>query len=327
MSEEHNTKSFAIVLDGKSGIKDNLDIQDVSSNSHNLWINLDYTQDTTKEILTTNLGISSLTSDILCSRNLHQKPSQTDDNDGIFTILHGIKSHKNKKSSDMSSLRIWVDKNKIITLSHNQSASTQNIFEKLKNKKNGPKDSLDCFLSIAQTSFHSLSDFTYKILEKIDNLEEKIIKNKNTYKLNSKIAFLRRQIVTLHRYLLPQKDFFKNLPTAYPLLSEAKYKNSLKSLFTEISKAVDNLEYSREHLIILQEELENKVNISINNNMYTLSLIVAVFTPLTLLSGIFGMNLEGIPFSDSPYAFGFVCLFMLIIAVIMFLIIRTRKLI
>lgn len=325
MSENHNTEPFAIVLDGKGGIKANLDINDVTKDTKYLWLHLDYKKDITKNILK-KLNIDSYIADALCSPNIRQKFYQNDNKSGTFIVLRGMNSQNINKYGDMTSLRIWIDNDIIITLCHNYSPSVAITLDKLKNNL-GPKNNVECFTTITQTSFHSISDITYKILEKVDRFEEKIIKNKDKLKFNNKLAYLRRQIITIHRYLLPQKEIFKNLPNSSTIFSDAKYKNQFRDLYIDISKSIENLEYSREHIVILKEELENSVNISINNNMYILSLVIAIFTPLTLISGILGMNLKGIPFSDNPYSFSIVCGIMLIIALILFFIVKHKKLV
>ncbi|HFC03455.1 MAG TPA: hypothetical protein ENJ74_01155, partial [Nitratifractor salsuginis] len=37
-----------------------------------------------------------------------------------------------------------------------------------------------------------------------------------------------------------------------------------------------------------------------NRNMYWLTIISAIFLPLTLLTGFFGMNTGGLPFTEDP---------------------------
>lgn len=326
MSENHNTDSFAIVLDGNGGIKTTIDnLEKIDTSISPLWFHLDYKDEKSRSILQ-KLGLDNYIVDALCSPVIHQKFYQSDNPLGTFLILRGMNPNNISKSGDMTSLRIWIDGNKIITLCHNHSPSAALTIEKLKNNI-GPKTVVECFINIAQASFHNISDITYKILEKVDRYEEKIIKDRDKFKFNKKISLLRRQIITIHRYILPQKEVFKNLPTSNPMFADKIYKNQFRDLFTDISRSIDNLEYCREHIIILKEELENTINISINNNMYILSVIIAIFTPLTLISGMLGMNLEGIPFADSKYAFGAVSLTMLIIALTLFWIVRRRKMI
>ena len=40
-----------------------------------------------------------------------------------------------------------------------------------------------------------------------------------------------------------------------------------------------------------------------NRNLRLLSIVTALFLPPTLIAGLFGMNLDGLPFSGSPIGF------------------------
>jgi zinc transporter len=50
--------------------------------------------------------------------------------------------------------------------------------------------------------------------------------------------------------------------------------------------------------------------------MYVLSLVTAIFLPLSFLTGVFGMNVAGLPGTEEPKAFIFLASDMLILAII-----------
>ena len=50
-----------------------------------------------------------------------------------------------------------------------------------------------------------------------------------------------------------------------------------------------------------------------NKTLYILSIITAIFLPLGLITGLLGINVGGIPGSENPFAFVFVCLMLLAI--------------
>lgn len=326
MLEKHNTESFAIVLDGQGGIKTKTPLSKLEPSSAPLWLNIDYKDENNRKLLSEKLKLDTYIVDALLSPASHHKYFKNENPSGAFISLRSVDLREISKPSDMLTLKIWIDEKNIITSCHKLSSVVNDIVEKLNNGQ-GPKNIIEIFLAISQLSFHGISDITYKMIEKSDSFEEKIIKNKDKLKFNNKIADLRRKAITLHRYLMPQKEIFKNLPIDCPMFADPKYKNQFRDLLNDISKAIDNLDYSREHIIILKEEMENSINISINNNMYILSVVIAIFTPLTLLSGILGMNVKGIPFAESDYAFAAVCFIMILIAAMLFFIVKRKKIV
>ena len=56
-----------------------------------------------------------------------------------------------------------------------------------------------------------------------------------------------------------------------------------------------------------QEELLARSQERLNRNTYILSIVAAVFLPLGFLTGLLGINVGGIPGTDSPSAFLIVC--------------------
>jgi zinc transporter len=59
--------------------------------------------------------------------------------------------------------------------------------------------------------------------------------------------------------------------------------------------------------------------------MYLLSIVAAIFLPLGLLTGLLGINVGGIPGTESPYAFIVVCAGLIFIAFIQALIFRRMR--
>jgi len=58
--------------------------------------------------------------------------------------------------------------------------------------------------------------------------------------------------------------------------------------------AIEKLDYLYEFVRVKQDEKMNKI-------MFVLTLLSGIFLPLTLITGFFGMNTGGLPFSDDIY--------------------------
>jgi zinc transporter len=63
---------------------------------------------------------------------------------------------------------------------------------------------------------------------------------------------------------------------------------------------------------LLQEESDSKLTAKINRQLYVLSVIASLFLPPSVVAGIFGMNVGGLPMLESR--FGFVVAMLLIVA-------------
>jgi zinc transporter len=62
-----------------------------------------------------------------------------------------------------------------------------------------------------------------------------------------------------------------------------------------------------------------------NRNMYVLSIVAGVFLPLGLFTGLLGINVGGIPGTNSDYAFVVVCALLLVVAGVVLLLFRRLR--
>lgn len=75
----------------------------------------------------------------------------------------------------------------------------------------------------------------------------------------------------------------------------------------------------------MQDELTSALSSKLNKNLYILSVITALFMPLSFFSGLLGMNLKGIPGADHPMSFGVACAIALGIALMQIIIFKRMK--
>lgn len=66
---------------------------------------------------------------------------------------------------------------------------------------------------------------------------------------------------------------------------------------------------------ILADEVASAMAESMNRRTYTMSLMAMIFLPATFLTGLFGVNLGGIPGGEWRYGFSIFCLLLVALAV------------
>lgn len=117
------------------------------------------------------------------------------------------------------------------------------------------------------------------------------------------LGIYRRQIAAVRRYLAPQRDALDALVRARtPLLTDTDAFD-LREHADRTTRYVEDLDLARERSVMLREELQNIVAEQQNSRMYVLSSVAAIFLPLSFLTGVFGMNVAGLPGTDYAGAF------------------------
>lgn len=295
----------------------------ISKNSY-IWLNLDYKNENTFNLLTQKYSLPHEVAEALCDDTT--RPRYFRFGDGIVLILRGINYNQGSDPEDMVSLRIWVDKEKVITLSHRRLKIINIMRKKLENNA-APSSSVQFFLTLAQIMVDEINDTIIDITENTSDLEEKVIgtDNLSDFELRNEISELRRKIISIRRYTAPQKEIFLSLQNDKWENFTADDKNDIREIFNDITKSLEDLDYCRDHLAIFHEELQSKTTIRMTKIMYMISIVTVIFTPLAVLTGLLGVNVQGIPYADKDYAFSAVCLILLSISLILIILMKRLK--
>ena len=88
---------------------------------------------------------------------------------------------------------------------------------------------------------------------------------------------------------------------------------------------LEDLDLVRERALVAQEEFLGMIANEQNNRMLLLSIVAAIFLPLSFLTGLMGMNVAGLPGTENNWAFGIIVFLMTLIAVLILLLFRARK--
>ncbi len=317
---------YSAVYDGKGGAKllgthipERLNKGDAF-----FWQNLDYKDPDTFEMLINDYQIARDVAEALCDEST--RPRYFRYGDGVVLILRAINHNPGCDPEDMVSVRVWVDKEKIITLSHRR-LKIINTMRQMIDKKNNPRTPMQFFLTLAQNMADGINDTVIDITEATADFEEKVL-DSNTlgnFHLRDEISDLRRRIISIRRYTAPQKEIFMSLQNEKWDVLTTEDSNDIREIYNDITKVVEDLDYCRDHLTVFQEELQSMTSISMTKIMYMISLVTVIFTPLTMLTGLLGMNVEGIPYAGREYAFAAVCLIMAIIASIVIFLLKKLK--
>jgi zinc transporter len=163
--------------------------------------------------------------------------------------------------------------------------------------------------AIVENVADTMERITDRISQSLDKVEEKVLSD-DTYDLRQDLGRLRRTCVRLHRQLSGLRLVFHRLDRD----GAATMKPALRLRAGKLAQRLDGLDHSvvemRERSRLLQEELHLKIEEQGNNSLRVLSVLTALLMPPTLITGVFGMNTKGLPFSELDSAFLWAALLM-----------------
>lgn len=264
------------------------------------WLHFNYTNDATKGYLAHHSNLNPVVVNALLSEE--SRPRATSLENGVLISLRGVNLAPNSNPEDMVSVRLWVTPQRVVSTRQRKLLSASDIAEQLEAGL-GPKTPAEFVVMLTDLLISRMSNTIAEIEDKVSLIEEQIIGN-NSYALRNEIADCRRQIIALRRYLSPQKEAMNQLMSDRISLFSVTEKIQLREITDHLTRLIEDLDSVRDRAAVTQEELSNGLAEQMNSRMYVLSIVAAIFLPLGFLTGLWGVNVGGIPGAESTSAFG-----------------------
>jgi magnesium transporter len=221
----------------------------------------------------------------------------------LYLVLHGINHNAGAERLDMLEFKMFLWPQHLITVHNRPSSSVRQAQERLARDPHWLEGGGDVILhSIVDAVIDHYVPVLNELEDQVEQIEERVLQSYTEGILEEMLA-LRRQFQALHRVVGLQCDLLNSLATRrYPEISEdmAAY---FRDVHDHLLRLNDTVETNREALLgVLQTHL-SVVSNRMNQVMKVLSLVATVTLPLTLLTGLFGINLERLPGSQWPHTF------------------------
>jgi magnesium transporter len=176
--------------------------------------------------------------------------------------------------------------------------------------------------------FDYVIDTYFESLRKIDNriseLNDEVDQNPSQDTLK-KIQMLKKQILILKRHFWYLRDIVLVLKRSESTLIAEKTDKYLTDLNDHIAHIIDISESFREELIDLSERHLSAINLRSNDIMKMLTIVAAIFMPLTFLAGIYGMNFKHMPELEWPLAYPILIGLMIFLSMGLLLIFKRKN--
>ncbi|MEN6456992.1 MAG: CorA family divalent cation transporter [Prolixibacteraceae bacterium] len=313
--------SFYIDSVGKTATKIDPDsLPAIKHENDYVWLQLNFSVPEVKLFLQP-LNINE--SAIHALTKAESRPRVAISNEELLLIVRGVNKIKGEKPENMISVRILATRNLLISCQKKNLMSIQNLLADIE-QGNPPLSTGDFIVRLNERIVVNMGDTMENIEERAIAMEERVMDDsRNDYKPD--LHHLRRQIIQLKRFLIPQRDALNKLQLDKTNWMTSKQQIRLREVGDYLLRYLEVLEASRELAAVSMEMVNQRQNEQLNKRMYLLSLIAALFLPLSFFSGLFGVNLSGIPLADRPYAFPLFVLILLLIVLGMFRFFKRNK--
>ncbi|MGW8370226.1 MAG: zinc transporter ZntB [Gammaproteobacteria bacterium] len=321
MSLPDETFVYAYLLDRKGG---GIEIEEADVESWEpgrglLWLHLEIDNPRGMQWLANESGLDPLVAEAMSVGETRPRSIATDN--GLLVILRGVNTNPGADPEDMVSVRAWIERDRIITVRRRRLLSIQDLRAALA-EGNGPRSSGDFLVMLAERIAFHIGSIVDGVDDAIDAIDDEVATG-DIAELQRSTATVRRQAAAIRRYLAPQREALNRIRGRTELLTPHEM-HDLEEQSDVMTRYLEDLELVREQAVLIYEQLSTRMANQQNERLYVLSIVAAIFLPLSFITGLLGMNVAGVPGLDYGPAFWISVAFMTAIAAALLVYFRAK---
>ena len=288
-----------------------------------IWVDLEQATSEDNAILSEVFNFHPLAIED-CVNITHYPKIDTYD-DYLFIIMHAFDFASREKEISTLELNIFFGKNFVVTY------HARPIKSVVQTKERCMKDPASLLGQGPDVLVYNLLDslvdnfipFLNAMDHRIDVLEEEIFED--TSQTLTKIITFRNDIINLRKVIRPQRNTIHQLTRGN---SPFIHKDNLiyfRDIYDQLFRISEQSDGFRDMVSgVLDTHLSFTSN-KMNQIMKTLTIVMTIMLPLTLITGIYGMNFQYMPETETRYGYFVVLGFMFIIAIGLFFFMKRKR--
>ncbi len=298
---------FAWILDGKGGVKP-LENNDTIDKEHPCWLHLNYTHSESAQWLATTPLLPNTVRDALAGEST--RPRVTRMGDGTLITLRCINGSTDERPDQLVAMRLYMDERLIVSTRQRKVLALDDVVQDL-NDGTGPTDGGSWLVDICDALTDHASEFIEELHDKIIDLEDNLLDQQIPPR--GFLALLRKQLIVMRRYMAPQRDVYARLASERLPWMTDDHRRRMQDIANRLGPGLDEIDACISRTAIMADEIAQVMQESLARRTYTMSLMAMVFLPSTFLTGLFGVNLGGIPGGDWRLGFSLFCLMLVVL--------------
>ena len=289
------------------------------------WINIDGIHDL--ELIKTvdsHFGIHPLVLEDIV--NASQRPKKDDYGDYIYIVVKMFFIDPQKDQIASEQISLILGKGYVISFQETEGDIFDPIRDRIRNKKGWVRLLGADYLAYALLD--TIVDNYFIILERmggtIDELETGIMAEDNTA-IPREIHKMKNDIIYLRKHVWPLREVIGSLERTESKLVLKETTLYLRDLYDHVIQTIDTIETFRDLLSSLHDVYLSSVSHKTNEVIKILTIFTTMFSPLTFIVGVYGMNFKHMPELNWQHGYFLLWIAMLSISLAMFGYFRRKK--
>lgn len=247
----------------------------------------------------------------------------------IFTVLNIPVKMGQNQGVEKSQIYFFLGKNYLIVI-HDNDKNILKLEKKLKKNKTLLSTYLQSSSSyllymIIDGLFESVLPICEMVREDLYELEQEIFDHSSSTDKLKDILTLKKDIINFRRIILPERSLIVELDIKSRKFDGEGLEVYFDDIVDKVEKIWNNLENMNELLISLFETNESLTTHNTNNTIKMLTVFSVLIMPMTLITGFYGMNVEGLPLANNPISTWIISVVFVVLAILMIIFFKWRK--
>ncbi len=232
----------------------------------------------------------------------------------LYGDLPDLRHDYSREAGGLGHFRFAFDDTMLIGARKQPLRSVDAIRRMIDNRSRPFRSPAELIEAVMTQSLQGISSELVEHSDQLDGIEDRIVCDA-WHNERQALVDVRRKLVVIHRQMASLTTLFRHLDHAH----RHDLSGPLSDMVARLSHHAYTLhhdgEQSQARARLLQDELMAKLTAQTNRLLYLLSVMTAVLLPMTIISGLFGMNVGGLPFFGDNSGFWIVSGLSLIVAV------------
>lgn len=216
----------------------------------------------------------------------------------VFVTLKMLHHSRQRQEIDTEHISLVLGRNYLISF---QEERTKDIFEPVierikasagKTRRNGADYLMYALIDVIVDHYFVITEH---IGDKMEELEDQIVQQRASQQTLATLYILKRELAFIRRAVYPVRDVVNVMLREESELIKKSTQPYLRDLADHVNQIVETLDSQRELIAGLMDVYYSIVSNRMNSVMKTLTIVSAIFIPLTFIAGIYGMNFNNMP--------------------------------
>ncbi len=216
----------------------------------------------------------------------------------VFAVLKIVTIEKDGALRE-SDLDIFLGRDFVITVEDKNCPPARQLLEQVRSAAAGQRAD-QIFYRIADGVVDSYLPLLDHFSDIIDELEDQVL-GRPTPDTLQHIFETKRSLILLRRVLVNTRDVAGHLQRSESELIHREMWPFLRDIYDHVARNLDLVETQRDLLTGALDIYLSSVANRTNQVMKVLTVLGTIALPALVISGIYGMNLKGLPWTDSPH--------------------------